>query len=203
MSVQTLYALHNLFVIRQTQRGIGFKTLKSFAHCGGSATAALPEDCRHHSFADDLRQSRWPLKYDCLKDVVTTADGANAFELFTGHGALQTQRPDLMSFAKNARNHLLYFLVFFAGTLPPSFRASESPIAIACFLLVTFLPLLPLRSSPVFRSRMAFLTLVLAVWPYSSSFHYLSSGFPTEPEKSARVRLHGHLRNLGISGVHK
>ena len=35
---------------------------------------------------------------------------------------------------------------FFFGTLPPAFRASDNPMAMACFLLVTFLPLRPLFS---------------------------------------------------------
>src|SRR6201986_3350408 len=39
---------------------------------------------------------------------------------------------------------------FFAGTFLPSLRASDNPIAIACFLLVTFLPLRPLFSLPCF-----------------------------------------------------
>jgi len=37
---------------------------------------------------------------------------------------------------------------FLPGTLAPAFRACDSPIAIACFLLVTFLPDLPLFSVP-------------------------------------------------------
>jgi hypothetical protein len=45
------------------------------------------------------------------------------------------------------------------GTLPPSRRASERPIAIACFLLVTFLPEPPLFSVPCFRSCIARSTL--------------------------------------------
>ena len=54
---------------------------------------------------------------------------------------------------------------FFEGTLPPSLRASESPIAIACFLLVTFLPE-PLLSVPRFRSCIAFSTLSDDFFPY-------------------------------------
>jgi len=46
--------------------------------------------------------------------------------------------------------------------LAPAFRASESPIAIACFLLVTFLPD-PLRNVPCLRSRMVFSTFDWAV----------------------------------------
>jgi len=46
----------------------------------------------------------------------------------------------------------------FRGTLAPARRASDRPMAIACFLLVTFLPERPLRNVPRFRSRITFLT---------------------------------------------
>src|SRR3989337_4591852 len=49
------------------------------------------------------------------------------------------------------------FLAAFFGTLEPALRASDSPMAIACFLLVTFLPL-PLRSLPRFFSCITFST---------------------------------------------
>ncbi|GAC1501495.1 MAG: hypothetical protein NVS1B14_05910 [Vulcanimicrobiaceae bacterium] len=49
------------------------------------------------------------------------------------------------------------YLPFF-GTLAPERRASESPIAIACFRLVTFLPERPDSSLPRFISCMVFLT---------------------------------------------
>src|SRR6266542_1595926 len=55
--------------------------------------------------------------------------------------------------------------VFF-GTLAPDFLASERPIAIACLRLVTFLPLLPLFSFPLFFSCMAFSTLSPAFFEY-------------------------------------
>jgi len=55
---------------------------------------------------------------------------------------------------------------FFFGTLAPSLRASERPIAIACFRLVTFLPLRPLFSCPCFFSCMAFLTLFCDFFEY-------------------------------------
>ena len=55
---------------------------------------------------------------------------------------------------------------FFEGTLPPARRASESPIAIACLRLVTFLPERPLLSFPSLRSCIAFLTFDCAVFPY-------------------------------------
>ncbi|HEU5171247.1 MAG TPA: hypothetical protein VFU46_11955 [Gemmatimonadales bacterium] len=55
-----------------------------------------------------------------------------------------------------------------AGTLAPFFRASESPIAIACLRLFTLPPLppRPLRSVPRFRRRIALSTLLLAFGPY-------------------------------------
>ena len=40
---------------------------------------------------------------------------------------------------------------FFLGTLAPFRRASDKPIAIACFRLLTRLPLLPLVNVPFFR----------------------------------------------------
>jgi hypothetical protein len=60
---------------------------------------------------------------------------------------------------------LLFLLDVGAGTLPPSRRASDRPIATACFLLVTFLPEL-LRSVPFFRFRIALATFFDAFAPY-------------------------------------
>jgi len=54
----------------------------------------------------------------------------------------------------------------FWGALPPARRACASPIAIACFPLVTFLPERPLRSMPRLRSRIACLTFCDAFLPY-------------------------------------
>ena len=51
------------------------------------------------------------------------------------------------------------------GTLPPSRRASERPMAIACFLLFTFRPE-PLRSFPSFSSCIFSSTLSCAFFPY-------------------------------------
>lgn len=64
---------------------------------------------------------------------------------------------------KQIRAH--FFEDFLDGTLPPSFRACESPIAIACFRLFTFLPE-PLFSVPFLRSCMAFSTFSDALLPY-------------------------------------
>jgi hypothetical protein len=55
---------------------------------------------------------------------------------------------------------------FFAGTFAPARRASDSPIAIACLRLVTFLPEPPLRSFPALRSCITFLTFDCAFFPY-------------------------------------
>jgi hypothetical protein len=55
---------------------------------------------------------------------------------------------------------------FFDGTLPPSRRASESPMAMACLRLVTFLPERPLFSFPRFISCMFSSTFSDAFFPY-------------------------------------
>jgi hypothetical protein len=55
---------------------------------------------------------------------------------------------------------------FFRGTFAPFSRASESPIAIACLRLVTFLPLRPLRNVPFLRRRIADSTRLPAAFPY-------------------------------------
>lgn len=56
--------------------------------------------------------------------------------------------------------------VFLFGTLSPSRRASERPIATACLRLFTFLPLRPDLSVPRLYSRMTFLTFLEAAFPY-------------------------------------
>ena len=61
-----------------------------------------------------------------------------------------------------------YFFDRFFGTLAPFLRASERPIAIACFLLFTFMPDLPLLSVPALRFFMArptFFAAPLGVFP--------------------------------------
>jgi hypothetical protein len=70
--------------------------------------------------------------------------------------------------------HLHDFLERFFGTLAPFFRASESPIAIACFLLLTFLPDLPLLSVPAFRFFMARPTFFAAPLEYFRFFAFLA-----------------------------
>ncbi len=61
---------------------------------------------------------------------------------------------------------------FRGGTFAPARRASDSPIAIACLRLVTFLPDRPLRSCPCLRSRITLATFRDAFLPY---FAILSS----------------------------
>ena len=58
-----------------------------------------------------------------------------------------------------------FFELRFRGTLPPFARASESPIAIACFRLFTLRPL-PLLSVPFLRRRIALPTVFDADFPY-------------------------------------
>ena len=67
-----------------------------------------------------------------------------------------------------------FLAVFFTGTFPPARRASDSPMAIACLRLVTFLPDLPLRKVPVLRSCIAFLTFDCAFFPYFGMLFLLS-----------------------------
>jgi hypothetical protein len=63
----------------------------------------------------------------------------------------------------------LFFLLdldFFFGTFSPFPRASESPMAMACLRLVTFLPDLPLFRVPLFFLCIVFSTLLDAPLPY-------------------------------------
>src|SRR5687767_12176731 len=61
---------------------------------------------------------------------------------------------------------LLLLELFFLGTFPPAFLASDRPMAIACLRLVTFLPLRPDFNVPCFLSCIAFSTLSWAFFPY-------------------------------------
>lgn len=67
-----------------------------------------------------------------------------------------------------ANYFFFFFLVedFFEGTFPPARRASDSPMAMACFRLFTFLPDRPLFRVPFLRSCMALLTFCDAFLPY-------------------------------------
>jgi len=61
---------------------------------------------------------------------------------------------------------LFFEAPFFFGTFAPSFLASESPIAIACFLLFTFFPDRPDLSFPCFFSCIARSTFFCAPFEY-------------------------------------
>src|ERR1700754_916391 len=87
----------------------------------------------------------------------------------------------------------VFFLAVFFGTFFPSFRASESPIAIACLRLLTFLPERPLFSVPALRFFIARSTLAEAFFEYFRAMIVLpvagnnlggSGKFPREPSAS-------------------
>jgi len=63
-------------------------------------------------------------------------------------------------------------LLFFFGTFAPFFRASDKPIAMACFLLLTVPPFPPLPDLrvPLFFRFIALLTLLPAALPYLAIF---------------------------------
>ena len=65
------------------------------------------------------------------------------------------------------------FFAFLAGTFFPSFRASERPMAIACFRLLTFFPDLPLFSVPFFFLRIARATFFEAPFEYLRAMNSL------------------------------
>jgi hypothetical protein len=66
---------------------------------------------------------------------------------------------------------------FFSGTFAPAFRASDNPMAMACFLLVTFLPLRPLLSLPLFMARISLSTLFPAAGEYFRVDFFLPADF--------------------------
>lgn len=68
---------------------------------------------------------------------------------------------------------------FGAGIFAPFFRASDSPMAIACFRLVTFPPVPPFpeRSVPRFFRFIALSTLLLALLPYLRRLFLSAIGF--------------------------
>src|ERR1035437_8171636 len=57
-------------------------------------------------------------------------------------------------------------LIFAGGTFLPALRASDRPMAMACFGFVTFLPLLPLFSLPCFIAFISRSTLLPAAGLY-------------------------------------
>jgi hypothetical protein len=92
------------------------------------------------------------------------------------------------------------------GTFAPFLRASDSPIAIACFRLVTLPPWpdFPRRSVPRFRRRIAPSTLFPAERPYLRPLDFLLDFFvvammppecePTELQPSATMHVQRRCR---------
>jgi hypothetical protein len=74
----------------------------------------------------------------------------------------------------------------FFGTLAPERRASESPIAIACLRLFTFLPERPLFNSPCLRSCIAFFTFDCAFLPYRAMMRSSMFERAVDAERVAR-----------------
>jgi len=72
---------------------------------------------------------------------------------------------------------LVLFFAFLAGTFLPALRASERPMAIACFRLLTFLPERPLFNVPFFVLRTARATFFDAAFEYLRAMHSLRVWF--------------------------
>lgn len=79
---------------------------------------------------------------------------------------LRALLPDLLLLPLDFLLLAFLLLAFRGGTLSPSRRASESPMAIACFGFVTFLLLLPMRSLPSFISCSSSCTFSCVFRPY-------------------------------------
>ena len=82
------------------------------------------------------------------------------------HFGGKTLGPRARFIARPGGSQRFFRPALFRGTFAPAFRASLSPIAIACLRLVTFLPDRPDLSVPRFRSCIARLTLLCAFLPY-------------------------------------
>lgn len=82
------------------------------------------------------------------------------------------------------------YAAFFFGTLAPFFRASDSPIAIACLRLFTFPPLPPLPdlSVPLFLRRMALATDLLALLLYLRPLDFFFLGIRPPDNLDFRLR---------------
>jgi len=99
---------------------------------------------------------------------------------------------------------------FGRGTLPPAFRASDKPIAMACLRLVTFLPLRPLFSLPCFISCIARSTLLCALRPYFRPLDFLPgikfyywTCVTIIKEFCEKLMYNIHVTGLGISGTER
>jgi hypothetical protein len=100
------------------------------------------------------------------KEAVKTSDRSALMEkgLAVKSGLALEQAPDCYKMLEG----IARAVYFFRGTFAPFFRASERPIAIACFLLFTFppLPRLPERNLPFALRCIARRTLFPAALAY-------------------------------------
>ncbi len=89
-----------------------------------------------------------------------------------------------------------------AGTLAPSLRASERPMATACLGLVTFFPLLPDFSLPSFISCMERATFFCAFFEYLAIVAVLDSIKKFMPATSRpRIHFFPTFRSCVFSGI--
>jgi hypothetical protein len=84
------------------------------------------------------------------------------------------------------------------GTFAPLRRASDKPIAIACFLLLTFFPERPDLSVPCFRSCIARLTFFDALGPYFRLEAFLAIADSPFSTNTQRV-LDGYFSTIAIA----
>jgi hypothetical protein len=77
--------------------------------------------------------------------------------------------------------------------LAPLRRASDKPIAIACFLLLTFFPERPDFSLPRLRSCIARLTLLDAFVPYFLREDLVAIGLLPYQSGISRMKMAGRL----------
>ena len=109
-------------------------------------------------------------------------DGATAMTM-AHHVGVTARREAAQNSRSPPRLERYRFLLdedFCFGTFAPFFRASLSPIAMACFRLFTLRPD-PLLSVPFFRRRIADLTVLDADLPYFA----IQSVFPRTPSASS------------------
>src|SRR5260370_31213189 len=118
----------------------------------------------------------------------------------------QIDSGDLVAGKRDLFANAVFYDCAFLGTLAPFFRASESPIAIACLRLFTAPPLPPFpeRNVPFFLRRMALATVLPAALPYLRLLDFLcvfflAIRFPPGPNSwQIRARLGV---NVGCSGI--
>src|SRR6478672_8329144 len=109
-----------------------------------------------------------------------------------------------LTFGVSAYLFFLRLLPPLRGTFLPFLRASESPMAIACLRLLTFLPLLPLLSVPRLRLRMLRSTSLEALREYRRAMVSpfclgRQHPFPSSPAGGTRMEEHQTSQNCSRS----